>query len=192
MIENQGSWSGDENGTLNPSPTCFDAASLHAQYKNRQSDYQHGKKAMQQDFRIRKSRPEADGAERPSLGIASKKEKCREAEKGKRPIARPGNFSCLGHECQHSHRENEDACPVMVVLGPSFFGGGVRARSRFAVDIGFGRERAKPEGLFLRGESVLRKFLQGGASKSWRLRRHAGDDFGAGDAVMSEIRGRRK
>src|SRR5207245_202351 len=73
MSEKQSAGNGDQNGKRQPSATGFDAASLHAPLKNRQSNYQHGKKTMQQDFRIRKSRPEADGAERPSLGITSKK-----------------------------------------------------------------------------------------------------------------------
>src|SRR6266851_546557 len=81
------------------------------------------------------------------------------AKKGQRPIARPGNFSCLRHECQQSHRENEDARPVMVVLGPSFFGRSVRACSSLARNVGLGGERTYFEGSFLRGVNVFGELL---------------------------------
>src|SRR6266404_2936086 len=112
--------------------------------------------------------------------------------KGQRPITRPGSFSCLSRERQQSHRENNDARPMMVVLGPGFFRGSVRACPSLTGNVGFRRERTYFEGSFLRDISVLGQFLHGRAGKSWRLRRHAGNNFSAGDAVVNEIRGGRE
>src|SRR6202790_2478169 len=147
---------------------------------------------MQQDFGIRKSRPETDGPERPGLRIAAEKKECREAKEGERPIARPGDLSRLRDEGQQSHRQNDDACPVMVVLRPSFFGGSIRACSSLAGDVGFGRERAGFECFFLSGVNVFGKLLNRRTGESWRAWRHAGKDFLTGDAVVSEIRGGRE
>jgi len=75
---------------------------LHAPFEDSQGNDKHGKKNDAAALRDPQESPEADGAKRPGFGIASKKEKCREAKKGQRPIARPGNFSCLRRERQQS------------------------------------------------------------------------------------------
>src|SRR5437773_9227234 len=61
---------------------------------------------MEQDFGIGKSRPEANRAERPGFRIAAKKKKCREPEESQRPIARPGDSSCLRDQDRKSTRLN--------------------------------------------------------------------------------------
>src|SRR6266481_391772 len=192
MSEKQSTGNGDEDRKGQPCTARSHAARLYPPLEDSQDNDEHGEKTMQQHFGIGESRPEPDGAERPGLGIASKKEKCREAKKGERPIARPGNFSCLRRERQQSHRENEDARPVMVVLRPGLFRGSVRACSGLPGNVGFRGERPYFESFFLRLISVLGQLLHGSAGKSWRLRRHAGNNFGAGDAVVNEIRSGRK
>src|SRR5258708_2996872 len=192
MREKQSAGNGDENRKGQPRTAGSHATCLHAPFEYRQGDDQHGEKAMQQHFRIRESCPETDGADRPSLGIASKKEKCRKAKEGKRPIARPGNSSRLRHKCEQSHRENEDARPMVVVLGPSFFGGSIRASSSLPGNVGLGGERTDFEGFFLRGISVFGKLSNRRATESWRAWRHTANDFGAGDAVVNEICGGRE
>src|SRR5229473_2757020 len=90
MGKKQCAGNGDKDWKGQPCTAGSHAARLHAPLEDGQGDDQQGEKPMQQHFGIRKSRPEADGAERPGLGIASKKEKCRKTEKGQRPISRPG------------------------------------------------------------------------------------------------------
>src|SRR5229473_5813098 len=147
---------------------------------------------MQKYLRVRKSGPETDRAERPSLRIAAEKQKRRKAEKGERPIARPGDFSRLCNESQQPHRKDDDARPVVVVLGPSLFGGSGGACSGLAGNVGFGGERAHFKSLFLRGVNVFGQLLNGGTGESWRAGRHAGEDFPGGDAVVSKVRSGRK
>src|SRR5713226_4348531 len=183
MSEEQCAGNGNQDRKDQAGTAGGDAARLHAPFENRQRYYEHGEKAMQQDFGIRESRPETDGPERPSLRIAAEKKKSREAEEGERPIACPGDLSRLRDQGQQSHRQNDDACPVMVVLGPSLFGGSVRARSGLAGNVGFGRERAGFECFFLSGVDVFGELLNGRTGESWRTWRHAGKDFLTGDAV---------
>src|SRR3982074_539051 len=118
MGEKQRAGNGDKGRKNQPSAAGGDAARLHAPFKSSQRDYEQGEKPMQQDLGIRKSRPETDGPERPGLRIAAEKKKCREAKEGERPIARPGDLSRLSDEGKQSHRQNDDACPGVVVLGP--------------------------------------------------------------------------
>src|SRR5437667_4836708 len=107
-------------------------------------------------------------------------------------MARPGDLSSLRDEGQQSHRQNDDACPVMVVLGPSLFGGSVRAGSGLAGNVGFGRERTGFECFFLSGVDIFGQLLNGRTGESWRAWRHAGKDFLTGDTVVSEIGGGRE
>src|SRR5258708_16618015 len=100
MGEKQSAGNGDEDRKGETSTAGNDPARLHAPFKYRQGNDEHGEKTMQQHFGIRQSRPKTNRAERPSLRVAAKKKKCREAKESKRPIARPGNFSSLGHERQ--------------------------------------------------------------------------------------------
>src|SRR6266404_2085396 len=156
MREKQGAGNGDQHWKGKPGAARGDTAGLYAPFEYRQRYNQQREKTMQKYLGVRKSRPETDRTERPSLRIAAEKQKCRKTEKGERPIARPGNFPRLCNESQQSHREDDDACPVMVVLGPCFFGGSVRARADLARNVGFGGERADFEGFF----SARRKRLQ--------------------------------
>src|SRR5260370_31128050 len=192
MGEQQCAGNGDEDGKDKPGTAGGDAACWHAPFEYRKSDYQQCEKTMQQDFRIRQRRPEADRAEGPSLRIAAEKQKCRQAEERKWPMARPGDLSCLRDEGQESHRQNDEARPVMVVLGPSLFRGSIRACSSLTGDVGFGGERARFECSFLRSINVFWQLLNGRAGEPWGARRHAREDFRARDAVASEIRGGRK
>src|SRR3977135_3162625 len=121
MGEKQSAGNSNEDRKDQPGAAGGDAARLHAPFKNSQRDYEQGEKPMQQDLGIRKSRPETDGPERPGLRIAAEKKKCRQSEEGERPIARPGDLSGLRDEGKQSHRQNDNACPVMVIFGPSFF-----------------------------------------------------------------------
>ena len=73
MREEQSAGNGDEDRKDQPCTAGGNAARLNAPFKNRQSDYEQGEKAMQQDFGIRKCRPETDGSEGPSLRIAAEK-----------------------------------------------------------------------------------------------------------------------
>src|SRR5882724_9881465 len=156
MREKQGAGNGDQHWKGKPGAARGDTAGLYAPFEYRQRYNQQREKTMQKYLGVRKSRPKTDGTQRPSLRIAAEKQKCRKAEKGEWPIARPGDFSRLGDQSQQSHRENDDAGPVMVVLGPGFFGGSVRARAGLAGNVGFGGERTNFEGFFLRGVSVFR------------------------------------
>src|SRR6267378_8090559 len=192
MSEEQSAGNGDKDRKNQSCTAGGDAACLHAPFEYRQSNYQQREKTMQQDFGIRKSRPETNGPERPGLRIAAEKKECRKAEEGERPIARPGDLSRLRDEGQETHGENDDACPVMVVFRPSFLGRSVRACSGLAGDVGFGRERAGFECFFLSGVNVFGKLLKRRTGESWRAWGHAGEDFWTGDAVVSEIRGDRE
>src|SRR5690348_14074471 len=98
MGEKQSAGNGDEYGKCQPGAAGSDAAGLHAPLKYRQSDNQHGKKAMQQDFGIREGRPESHRSEWPRLRVAAEKKKRREAKEGERPIAGPGDFSRLRNQ----------------------------------------------------------------------------------------------
>src|SRR5438034_7578327 len=104
MGEKQSAGDGDEDGKNQPATVGSDTPGLHAPFKYCQSDDQHGEKTMEQDFGMGKSRPEANRAERPGFRIAAKKKKCREPEESQRPIARPGDSSCLRDQDRKSTR----------------------------------------------------------------------------------------
>src|SRR5260370_392793 len=69
MSEKQSAGNGDEDRKGQPCTAGSHAARLHAPLEDSQGNDEHGEKTMQKHFRIRESRPEPDGAERPGFGI---------------------------------------------------------------------------------------------------------------------------
>src|SRR5260370_37647642 len=122
--EEQGARYGDEDGKNQPGTAGSDAARLHAPFENGETDNHENEDSMQQHRGICKRNPETVGAERPDLRIASQEKKKSQAEKNERPVLRPRKALHLRETSERSDRENNDARPVMVELGPSLFGGG--------------------------------------------------------------------
>src|SRR5260370_2510114 len=121
MGEEQGAGYGDEDGKNQPGTAGSDAACLHAPFENGETDNHENEDSMQQHLGICKRNPETVGAERPDLRIASQEKKKSQAKKNERPVLRPRKARHLRENSECSDRENNDARPVMVVLGPSLF-----------------------------------------------------------------------
>ena len=145
-----------------------DAAGLHAPFEDGETDDERHKDAVEQDFRILERDPETAGAERPRFGIASQRKETGRGKKDQRPVSRPRECS-LREKSEKADGQNDQAGPVMVVLGPGFFGGRVGARSGLAGNEGGGGECACVEGFHLGGVNVFGKVLDGGAGEAWEI-----------------------
>jgi len=147
---------------------------------------------MQQDLRIRKSRPETDGPERPGLRIAAEKKKMPKGRRRRAANCAPRRFVPLARRGPGDPWRERRCLPSDGCTPTKLF------RRECSGVFRFGRERrilsraSRIRMLFSERRKRLREAPEQRTGESWRAWGHAGEDFWTGDAVVSEIRGRRE
>src|SRR5438552_15450598 len=95
-----------------------DARGANAPLEKREGDDEHHEQPMLRDFGIFQALDEAALTDRPDLWIRAKEQQRGKQQKEQWPMLRPRRMSAALREGGQSHQHQQQAGPMMVVLGP--------------------------------------------------------------------------